>query len=166
MTPHVGWEDSEAVGSPRPNWVIIRLQWPTLLTLVHTQTLSSARLGEVEYRDTRLGEVTAFYDWLRPEANRVVGVRFWPYYKDSISAAIEPFAALPNVSIGERQIWELFFHESHDYTPSLSADQDFGATRLLVSGAGEYALAFGIELREDDELVSITRLESYRAQED
>lgn len=145
-------------------WVAMALRIPPAVAILTThgwEEPEAIRIGETAYLRTSACDLSVFYDWLRTEPGRIVGVRF--LLEDECSPVLKVLRRLPFVRITQAEWPELYFYfsDTREYEPDLSDDQDFAGNAVLISASGEYALLFGSGFPSLQELESIRTLDTY-----
>ena len=100
---------------------------------------SEIELDGERFQDTGLGDWIGFYDWLRPQAGEVIGVRLWPDIANDHLAGVRRCVGTESHHDG-REL-SIFFGQDRAFHPALSGDQDFGGNRLFVGNA-RYVMTF------------------------
>jgi hypothetical protein len=98
-------------------------------------------LNKTKYENTGRGEFLGFYDFLRNAADKVVGVRYFPF--EDIQFLTEMLSGAANVEIrADGKIWVFYFSEAQNFVESKSDDQCFGDNNLFKSKDGAFLLTF------------------------
>jgi hypothetical protein len=96
-----------------------------------------------KYIDIGIGEWTGFYDWLRDIKGNLLGVRYW------LNEETETLSRQPRqfdyLRVDGTRFIEIYFSDSRQVEPKLSADQDFLYDPVFRSDDGEYALGFALD---------------------
>ena len=82
------------------------------------------RVGTKFYEDIGKGDWNGFYDWLRDENKKVIGIRYWPYRERKF--IIEAIHGYPYVETEAEKCSKIFFSSARVFVEELSADQEFG----------------------------------------
>lgn len=136
------------------NYCLVIVFKPRLtLALVAGHPIDELILGGVRYRDAGYGEWTGFYDWLRDNKGRVIGVRYWP---DDPQFLLDILPLFPYAMIPDNKFYvEVYFSNTRAVEKKKSHDQDFLFDKLFVADNGDYAIAFDTSLITPDQLKDI-----------
>jgi len=114
-----------------------------------TWPLKEFTLNGKKFHDTRLGEWTGFYDWLRDSNGGLLGVRYW--LSEGTELLEEHARVLTYTKVDPSRHIEVYFSERKDFDANLSADQEFLYDPVFRSDDGSYALGFAMDgLSESD----------------
>lgn len=94
------------------------------------------------FRNTGIGDLTGFYDWLRDAAGSVLGVRYW--LNSETEFMVGHTAGKSYVHADLSCYIEIYFSESRAVDAQLSGDQDFLYDAVFQSKDGAYAIGFGM----------------------
>ncbi len=149
------------VGTPF-RWVAVVLRPSVAVTIFETEDERepvSVRVGDVIYDRHVPCSLWVFYDWLRMELGRIIGVRFFLEAGcDELQATLEGLTYAHRDTNG----WfELYFSCTRRHRPEISADQDFSLRGVLSSESGEFLLYFGCGFPSEEELEAIRGLDTY-----
>ena len=128
-------------------WLIIFIEKEPRLDIVQSTRESLFSKGNKHYKiATPVSGSIGHYDWLRNFANRIVGVRYWPFCDlEQMNVVVELVrrcrsysyikadSDLKNVSI-------LF--DTSEINEQISNDQDLGDNGIYITPDGEYAFCF------------------------
>ena len=89
--------------------------------------------------DAGLGDWVGFYDWMRPQARRVIGVQLFPDVNNVHLARLSLCVGVESHHKGKEL--RIFFGDEREFQPALSGDQDFGGNQLFV-GQTRYVMTF------------------------
>jgi len=101
-----------------------------------------------------------FYDWLRTTNGKVIGVRwiFWSS-EQQYNALLPKHDYIESEDMGDSLLF--YFLDQRDFDPMRSADQDFDENKIFCAEDGTYAITFGVDWLEAD---NIERLQKYPLQ--
>jgi hypothetical protein len=91
-----------------------------------------------DLKESPFGNWTGFYDWLRSDADSVVGIRYWPFEEATTLISRIDLRSVKNDSTGALTF---FFTSQHQFDEQISSDQAFEESRILV-GYKEQDIAF------------------------
>ena len=127
--------------SPTPRAKLI--SWPA----------SRVSINGESFEETGAGDTNGFYDFLRLQGGRIVGVRFTPFVEhadicDSATQGpdLRVVGAAPTASV------ELFWGTERGYSETLSADQFMDYNYIFKSPSQTYAVTFGFSHLEENEI--------------
>lgn len=91
---------------------------------------------EVEWEGGRYHKVDGydfwgFYDWLRTESGRIVGLRFKPFRSIESFEAVAPISEC-HIDVRSGDVWVFFAGTPLPYSEERSADQAFGANWVFA----------------------------------
>lgn len=100
-------------------------------------------LDQVAFRNMGYGDMTGFYDWLRTNEGRVIGVAYQPLVDTGGDELISRIARLDYArnSPGRNGV-EVFFGREREFCEDKSADQDFFENRVYLSDDNVLAVSF------------------------
>lgn len=105
------------------------------------------------FKEFGLGRWVGFYDWLRPGAWAILGVRTW--MADPHLAPIkEALSKHPSIEMLGDEL-RVFFGSERQYVEHLSGDQELGTNRVLIAEDGTYLLLFDVLALNPAELSSL-----------
>jgi hypothetical protein len=99
--------------------------------------------------DAGLGAWTGFYDWLRDQEKRIIGVRFFPFEQAEFLLRLPDLGEW--IQTDQQKTLLCFFTSGRNYVDTLSADQDFEEARILKDSSGHYAILLGCSGMTDEE---------------
>ena len=135
--------------------LLVELSEKLNISVVEGIAKESLTIGEAFYFDENHGEFTGFYDWLRADRERVIGVRYWPF--EEIRFRYEALCRLSYVFIPEgKKFVEIYFSNDRKFDPSISADQDFGKNKVFRSPSGDYVITFNMPNLSESDLERLT----------
>jgi hypothetical protein len=97
---------------------------------------------------------SGFYDWMRDNDGRLLGLRYWPFPETEFLEEMTKTFSYARV----RPKWgiEIFFFETRsEPNPELSCDQDFIYDQVFCSASGQYAIAFATDELNDQDFRTI-----------
>ncbi len=100
------------------------------------------QFGEDLFQDAGLGEWAGFYDWLRVDSDKIVGVRFWPFEQAEFLLRSVPGSNSNAPTIREDALL-FFFGPEKNFKAELSGDQAFEEARIFSAPSGEHGILFG-----------------------
>jgi hypothetical protein len=99
-------------------------------------------MADRRFESLCIGHWTGFYDWLRPNRDQVIGVRYWPF--DSAAFILDACRSLDYVRINdELENVEIRFAPGV-YDDKISDAQDFAENGVWQAAeeGGEYVVSF------------------------
>lgn len=108
---------------------------------------------EQHFEDLDDRDFNGFYDFLRDDSRRVLGVRFLPSAPPEF--LLDSLKSLPYVERGLSTELRIFFSQERKFDPSISVDQYFGENRIYCSTTGRIALSFSLAPLNVSEVRSI-----------
>ncbi|HKP03478.1 MAG TPA: hypothetical protein VJU77_08980 [Chthoniobacterales bacterium] len=115
---------------------------------------SETVLSELGLVDSKLGDWTGFYDWLRTDTGAIVGVRYWPFEKTEF--LVRPAVASSDIVVDPRGALLVFFGREEHFDDKLSDDQAFEESRVLLF-SGRHILLFGCSDLSAEERTQLSR---------
>ncbi len=116
-------------------------------------------IGDTLYDQPVPCDLWLFYDWLRIEPGRIVGVRF--LLQEGCHELQARLEGLSYVRVATNGWFELYFSSPLEHRPEISGDQDFSLNGVLSSKSGECLLYFLSNFPSEEELDAIRRLDTY-----
>jgi len=136
--------------------LLVALETHPTLALTGSCPGEQFRMGERLYKDQGYGDWTGFYDWLRKDSDRIVGVRYCPF--EATEFLIETVARLEYVVIPERKrCIEVYFSiPSPGADPRKSDDQTFGSNKIFFcQEQTKWLISFDTTRLSESEMQSI-----------
>jgi len=98
-----------------------------------------------EFRDTGARSIVGFYDWLRTDERKVVGVRL-TIFDEEFDYLTSEIAHLNYVKrLSDSVGFEIYFTDKTQYNIDVSDDQDFMDNRIYRSADGTLAISFNAQ---------------------
>ena len=95
-----------------------------------------------QFEDFADRDFNGFYDFLRDNSGRVLGVSFSPSAPPAF--LLEGLRALPYIEIAYSTTVRICFGRERNFDLSISMDQYYGENRIYRSSAGRIALSFSL----------------------
>lgn len=106
------------------------------------------------YHDRGYGSFTGFYDWIRDSAQKIIGLRYWPF--EETVFILEKLAHWSRaVRAQDESYLEIYFASGQNVDWQHSDDQDFGSNQFFSTDDDEWAISFAIKRLDDREVDDI-----------
>lgn len=120
-------------------------RYPTAHRISQASLTASFAMENEEFCEITNDDFFGFYDWLRPEKGRIVGLYVHLDETDGRDLGISELMGVETISPpewdGEKNL-KIWFGRQSEVDDSLSCDQDFGDNGIFHGSKGSVALVF------------------------